>query len=49
MNGVLAAEDGLRSVLWIIMDERATPFHLVYEGLDPYRLAWMFIVFTPDG
>ena len=49
MNGVLAAEYGLGSVLGIVMDERATPSHLVYEGLDPHRLAWMLIVFAADG
>jgi hypothetical protein len=49
MEGVLATENSLGSVLRIVMQKWPASSHLVDEGLDPHSFPWMLIIFTPDG
>jgi hypothetical protein len=48
MEGVPAPENGLGSVIGVVMEEWPTSSHLVDKGFDPYSFSWMLIIFSPD-
>ena len=49
MDGVLAAKYGFRSVIGIVVEERAASSHLVDEGLNAYPFSGMLVIFASDG
>jgi hypothetical protein len=49
MDRGFAAEDGLRPIVGIVMEERPASSQFIGKGLDSYSLPRVFIVFSPDA
>jgi hypothetical protein len=49
MEGVPAPENGLGSVIGVVMEKWPASSHLVDEGFDPHSFARMFVIFPPYG
>jgi hypothetical protein len=49
MEGALAAEDRLRSIIGIVMEERSASSHFIDKRLDAYSLPRVLVIFSSDG